>query len=257
MEKNKKNKMKRYLAIGDIHGNLKALEQVLDRCGFDVENDTLIGLGDYVDGHAQSAEVVEFLIGLPNFIGILGNHDAWCREWLNFGTREDLWVSQGGRATIESYVGTGLVADERHREFFNGLHNYYVLELNGKTYAFVHGGYTSREGLGHEDYPDMYYWDRKLWDLGVSKGTLPYVEKRTHMYDTVFIGHTSTFYDFPDASVNPPVKRHNIINLDQGAGWDGYLTVCDVETEECWQSDKSESPKRGLTSDIKFKRGLV
>ena len=41
--------MKRTFVIGDIHGGLKALQQVLDRVELK-ENDHLIFLGDYVDG---------------------------------------------------------------------------------------------------------------------------------------------------------------------------------------------------------------
>ena len=108
----------KYFAIGDIHGNLKALEQVLDRAGFKQGSDTLIGLGDYVDRHPQSAEVVRFIIELPNFIGLLGNHDAWCREWLRDGTRDPSWFPQGGKATVRSYISTNSVSDKRHLEFF-------------------------------------------------------------------------------------------------------------------------------------------
>jgi serine/threonine protein phosphatase 1 len=35
--------------IGDIHGGYRALIQVLDRAGFDYDNDTLISLGDVAD----------------------------------------------------------------------------------------------------------------------------------------------------------------------------------------------------------------
>ena len=41
--------MKRVLAIGDIHGGLKALQQVMKRAEVTPE-DKLIFLGDYVDG---------------------------------------------------------------------------------------------------------------------------------------------------------------------------------------------------------------
>ena len=34
-----------------------------------------------------------------------------------------------------------------------------------------------------------------------------------------------------------PVRRLNIWNLDQGAGWNGKLTLMDAHTEEYWQSD--------------------
>ncbi|HAH34085.1 MAG TPA: serine/threonine protein phosphatase, partial [Flavobacteriaceae bacterium] len=40
---------KRTLVIGDIHGGLKALQQVWKRAQISKE-DTLIFLGDYVDG---------------------------------------------------------------------------------------------------------------------------------------------------------------------------------------------------------------
>ena len=43
----------RRFAIADIHGNNRALLQVLHRCNFDYENDTLICLGDVVDGEMR------------------------------------------------------------------------------------------------------------------------------------------------------------------------------------------------------------
>ena len=71
-------------AIGDIHGGLKALVQVLNKLEV-TEEDTLIFMGDYVDGWSESAQVVSFLIELSkkiNCIFIKGNHDVWCEEWL-------------------------------------------------------------------------------------------------------------------------------------------------------------------------------
>ena len=55
--------MKRILAIGDIHGGLKALEQLLERAKITPE-DQLIFLGDYVDGWSDSAKVISYLIEL-------------------------------------------------------------------------------------------------------------------------------------------------------------------------------------------------
>ena len=53
----------RTLVIGDIHGGLKALVQLLGRTKL-TKNDTLLFLGDYVDGWSQSAQVVQFLLEL-------------------------------------------------------------------------------------------------------------------------------------------------------------------------------------------------
>lgn len=236
-------KTKRHLVVGDIHGNLKALEQVLERSNFNPHNDIIIFVGDYVDGHPQSAEVVERIIQIPeeSRVCLLGNHDAWCKAWILDGYKEWQWVHQGGQATIESYLqNVEYLVSVRHKEFFKSLRLFYELELNGKFYGFVHGGWLSREGLGLDN-AEAYTWDRKLWEHSVSKGTSPYTENRIAKYDRVFLGHTATNYDFPVASQNPPVARldNQIINVDQGAGWSGWLTICDIETLECWQSDNA------------------
>lgn len=76
--------MKRTLVIGDIHGGLKALNQLLERANVTKE-DTLIFLGDYVDGWSQSAQVISRLMQLEESnpcIFIKGNHDWWCENWL-------------------------------------------------------------------------------------------------------------------------------------------------------------------------------
>ena len=67
--------MKRYV-VGDIHGNYKALKQVLKRSKFDYEKDELIIIGDVVDGYNCSFEVVEELLKIKNRIFIIGNHDC-------------------------------------------------------------------------------------------------------------------------------------------------------------------------------------
>lgn len=97
--------MKRTLVIGDIHGGLKALIQVLERVEVK-QNDRLIFLGDYVDGWGESAQVVDFLIDLSqkqDCIFIRGNHDVWCHEWLMNDVINDIWFLHGGKSTIESY----------------------------------------------------------------------------------------------------------------------------------------------------------
>ena len=69
--------MGRTLVIGDIHGGLRALHQIFERAVVS-KNDTLIFLGDYVDGWSQSPQVIDFLIELSQHqkcIFIKGNHD--------------------------------------------------------------------------------------------------------------------------------------------------------------------------------------
>ena len=80
--------MLRTFVIGDIHGALKALQQLVLKLDLQ-RDDKLIFLGDYVDGWSQSAEVIDDLIKLDaqyTCVFIKGNHDAWCEDWL----RDDL-----------------------------------------------------------------------------------------------------------------------------------------------------------------------
>jgi serine/threonine protein phosphatase 1 len=133
---------KRTLVIGDIHGAYLALKQVLERAEIS-ENDTLIFLGDYVDGWSQSYEVIEFLMQLSNqhhCIFIKGNHDAWCEEWLETERTYDAWLFHGGVQTIESYSNTHEETKRIHLGFFNRMLNYYVDTANN---LFIHAGYSS------------------------------------------------------------------------------------------------------------------
>ncbi len=91
--------MSRTLVIGDIHGGLKALQQVFERAEVTHE-DKLIFLGDFVDGWSESSQVIRFLIeisGNQECIFIRGNHDAWTEDWLGFGNSPDVWLFNGGK----------------------------------------------------------------------------------------------------------------------------------------------------------------
>jgi diadenosine tetraphosphatase ApaH/serine/threonine PP2A family protein phosphatase len=65
----------RFLVFSDVHGNVEALEAVLDdasRRGYD----RVICLGDTVGYGADPEECVKIASGLPDAAAVLGNHDA-------------------------------------------------------------------------------------------------------------------------------------------------------------------------------------
>lgn len=260
----------RTLTVGDTHGALKALIQALERAKYKPLEDRLILLGDYVDGYSESSELIEYLINLklesekscihPDmFISLLGNHDKWCKDWLNMGQTPLIWTQQGGQATIESYIRTGYLTKESHREFFNKCLPYYIDEENR---GFVHGGFTSRKGLGHEPYVSNYYWDRDLWTLALMtegrfheepnlvKDGMP-SSKRFERHKEIYIGHTSVnnwnikphYIESKDPNqpkqgqIIVPMNRCNVWNLDTGCGFSGKLTAIDIDTKEYFQSD--------------------
>lgn len=225
--------------IGDIHGAYRALLQCFERSGFNKDRDQLISIGDVADGWPEVPQCVEELLTIKKFINLRGNHDQWCYTWMM--TEEGLaeWLDQGGEATKKGYDQLkGQIDFEKHIRFFGTQWNYYTDEENR---AFVHAGYTSLEGLGHEE-SFNYWWDRTLYRKMLSavpqwkkNGILP---KLLRPYKEVFIGHTSTTNQGTDKPMN---ICGSLWNLDTGAGWDGKLTIMNVETKEFWQSDVVET----------------
>jgi serine/threonine protein phosphatase 1 len=224
----KKKKFNRAFCIGDIHGAYKALTQVIERSGIDKEKDRLIVLGDVVDGWSEVLECVEELLSFKNLVPLIGNHDKWFMDYVETGNMPSIWTSQGGVSTIKSYLRKSSIIIRHNQEYFNQCLPYFIDKNNN---AYVHGGYWSNYGLGY-DGTDTYTWDRSLWEYAEYSSINNIPLPLTEMYNNVFIGHTQ------DCDKNGfPRKLRNVWNLDTGAGWNGKLTIMNVETEEYFQSD--------------------
>ncbi|WP_027395592.1 metallophosphoesterase family protein [Aquimarina latercula] len=231
----------RTLVIGDIHGGYKALLQVLERAKV-IPSDTLIFLGDYVDGWSESAETIQYLIELSKkqkCIFIKGNHDVWCHEWLlDPETENHIWFRNGGKETITSYL-TNNFSTSVHLEFYKNLKNYYVDKENR---LFIHAGFSSMKGPENEVYLTNYRWDRTLWEMAivmdkrVKKHSALY-PNRLKLYSEIYIGHTPTLHYNCDV----PMQGINVWNIDTGAAFEGKLTILDIDTKEFWQSDSLPS----------------
>ena len=226
----------RTLVIGDIHGNFLALEQALERASFDPKGDRLISLGDVYDGHPESSKCVEFLRALPNFIWCYGNHDSEAGWWLRGNWEaadpKGSWTLGGLQSVIDSYKDRNGELDKqlmrRHLEFLDTALPYFIDDDNR---LYVHAGIDWRFPIDEQPHLWIYFVDRLTYRVEAVKhqknGTkFPYTD--------VFIGHTKTIKEYPNAK---PVRRANLWNIDTGAGTDGKLTVMDAESYEYWQSD--------------------
>lgn len=229
--------MKRTLAIGDIHGGLKALLQVLQRANSD-SNDQLIFLGDYVDGWSEAADTIDYLIALSArqpCIFIRGNHDYWCMNWLAGSPANAIWLNHGGKTTINSYASRSKKEKTTHLHFFKQLHRYYIDDLNR---LFIHAGFRHPEGPASEPDDIEFYTDRTLWNAAyaieksAANTALPWPAQLRH-YPEIYIGHTPTI----NYNQQEPLKAANIWNLDTGAAFTGKLSVMDIHTQQYWQSD--------------------
>lgn len=228
----------RTFAIGDIHGGLKALLQVLNQLEV-TEKDTLIFMGDYVDGWSESAQVIDFLLNLSkkiNCIFIKGNHDVWCENWLE--DQNDVnpsWFMHGGKETIESYSGFTSAEKKKHLLFFNNMKMYY---LDAENRLFLHAGFTSMHGVTKETYTHKFCTDRTLWEMALvmdKKINLNHAlfPKRLKHYKEIYIGHTPTT-NFGETN---PMNAINIWNIDTGAAFKGKVTGINIDTKAYFQSD--------------------
>ena len=227
----------RTIAIGDIHGGLRALLQVLERANV-TASDKLIFMGDYVDGWCESAQVVDRLIKLSESntcVFIKGNHDIWCEQWLADGTVNDIWYLHGGKETIESYEGYSEETKQRHLDFFEAMPVYYI---DDEQRLFVHAGFTSMHGVERETHRETFYFDRTLWEMAltmdkrIAKHSELYPNRLKH-YKEIYIGHTPTL----NYHKYQPMNAVNVWNVDTGAAFTGALSALDINSKEVYQSD--------------------
>jgi serine/threonine protein phosphatase 1 len=239
--------------IGDLHGQFQSLKQCLVNSNFDYNKDTLIQLGDVVDGGEEVFECVEELLKIKNLIALKGNHDDWFLDFIRTGFHPAAWT-YGGISTIKSYATnagkTPIIKKTRlgyktsfnsddvplsHKHFFESQRLYYI-DINNN--CFVHAGFNPFQPF-HEQPTSIYYWDRILWQSAMNWQT-----KAKHSSDiepfelatkfnNIFIGHTNTML----WGIDKPLKVDNIYNIDTGASKGGKLTIMDVESKHFWQSE--------------------
>src|SRR5438270_3455841 len=98
----------RLLAIGDIHGCVRALDAILEMVRPE-SGDLLVFLGDYVDRGPNSRGVLDRLIALRDrcrCVFLRGNHDQMMLDARDNYSAQEEWLHCGGRATLDSYSGT-------------------------------------------------------------------------------------------------------------------------------------------------------
>jgi serine/threonine protein phosphatase 1 len=234
---NKESRVKRTLVMGDPHGARRAIDQVFERSGFDKKRDRLIVLGDVCDGWPETPECIDVLMEVDDLVYMLGNHDQWAYQWMVSGWPRPEWLTQGGQATYDAYLKSNGHHIERHANFLGRAKLFYIDEQNR---LFVHAGIDPmRHPIAQG--PDNLIWSRDLWTHWAPMGEA--TGMTVTEFKEIFIGHTQVHMT-PDggyAENKVPVRQAEIWNLDTGAGWDGKLSLMDVDTKEYWQSDIVET----------------
>lgn len=229
--------MSNTFVIGDIHGGLKALQQVIERAGV-TNSDKLIFLGDYADGWSETPAVLDFLIDLSetySCVFMQGNHEEMLLKWLKKEDDNEVWRFHGGEATVQAYRNISLPIIEKHISFLEKLNEYYI---DDKNRLFVHAGFTHLKGVKFEYFRGMFWWDRTLWetamavDGNLSADSVRYPQ-RLKLYKEIYVGHTPVIR----FGASAPMNFANVWNVDTGAAFTGKLSILNIDTKDYWQSD--------------------
>ncbi len=235
----------RVYAIGDIHGRLDLLVDLLDQIGRDDwrrkhrEDTCLVLLGDYVDRGPQSRDVIDFILKLreqwPNMTCLMGNHEQVFLMAINGdeqAVRFFIRDGVGGRETLISYGITAEQIDalepaalwdlidkavpQAHKDFLASLNSQAIIG----DYAFVHAGIQPGVPMAEQEETDL-YWIRDAF--------LECEDPHPYM---IIHGH----------SIRENVEmRRNRIGIDTGAFATGRLTAIGLEGTECWFLNTGES----------------
>jgi serine/threonine protein phosphatase 1 len=107
------------IAVGDIHGNLAALNDILDQIRGEVAGgDTVVFLGDYIDRGPDTRGCIDAILGFQrevraDVVCLLGNHEDWfLRTRRDYG-RHSWLIAMDAFDTIRSY---SVDAEQRLRD---------------------------------------------------------------------------------------------------------------------------------------------
>jgi serine/threonine protein phosphatase 1 len=97
------------IAIGDIHGNLAALRDLLEKLRGDInDGDVVVFLGDYIDRGPDSRGCIDAILAFRDAIPaevvcLRGNHEDWLLRTQNDFTHHSWLLVMEALSTIRSY----------------------------------------------------------------------------------------------------------------------------------------------------------
>jgi serine/threonine protein phosphatase 1 len=175
-------------AIGDIHGNIRALDDLLAVLADEIgENDTVVFLGDYIDRGSDSKACIERILDLRHtttgrVVTLLGNHEQWLIRTYRDYTCHSWILGMEALSTIQSYSGAAASALKQavgdfgpqivlerlplpydlffdavptaHIEFFSSLKTFCRTEHA----VCVHGGLNPAGGRVEQQMPEQLVW---------------------------------------------------------------------------------------------------
>ena len=219
----------RIYAVGDIHGRVDLLDELLGRIDADIAarptaRTVFVFLGDYIDRGTSSRETIDRLIELGaahECVFLKGNHELIALKCLSNRTLFDQWMRLGGVETLMSYgvspgqAATGKTIVELQSAFHHALpqaHLRFFRDLQPSfacgDFFFAHAGVRPGVDLSRQAENDL------LWIRD------DFLSSDEDFGKIIVHGHTPSL----GVEIGP-----NRINIDTGAFATGRLTCLVIE----------------------------
>lgn len=210
---------KRLIAIGDIHGQNDLLVKLMKSIKFNIDEDFLIFMGDYIDRGRETEDealVVDYLINLHNkskgkVLLLKGNHEIMVETVLPLAEEQGMYAIEQKSWWGRNGAGDKCKWSKTRRisliEFCNVLPLYYQTE----THFFVHAGIKQGIPIAQQREEDM-FWNRSG-------------NQKRYNGKQLVVGHT------PDEDV---IINDNKICVDTGAFCYGKLSAYDIINEKVY-----------------------
>lgn len=211
----------RIFAVGDIHGCLDHLQQLIRMLPIRKGKDRLVFIGDYIDRGADSQGVVDYVRCLQEdfceTVFLMGNHEQMFLDYLE-GRNAEMFLYNGGLETLVSYGLHGRKevspADlpPGHLTFFQNLRPYYESD----EFILVHAGLRPGIPLSEQSLDDL------LWIR------FEFIKNDYDFGKNVIFGHTPL-------SKTVPFYGAKKVGIDTGAVYGGRLTCLELPSMQLYQ----------------------
>ena len=226
--------MLRTIVIGDVHGCLDELKELIDKINYDPHKDRLVFLCDFLDRGLFSAETVKFCRE-NKFESVLGNHEhKYIKHYLKRKKAEaDGTLDQVKPMSDDKQA----IYDQLSEEDFEYMRHLPLWIDLGNNWVAVHAGFTPHPldqqninciyiryldpitlkhkslGPNYSQPPNTIYWDQ-LWNQNFN----------------VVYGHSVHSLESPRFAVSKKTGKL-CIGIDTGCAFGGFLTSLIIHDE--------------------------
>jgi diadenosine tetraphosphatase ApaH/serine/threonine PP2A family protein phosphatase len=222
----------RTIIVGDIHGCIDELNELIKTLSYDKKTDRLILLGDLIDRGPDSVGVVQRAREL-DLECVMGNHDYKFLKW---------WKNSGSNADFYDRHPHYTKFSDADVNYISRMSPYIKLEEHNTV--VVHAGLRAGISLANQKKDDLYYL--RYIDSNADFISLKKISKLgkevtdAHFWTEFWKGPESIVYGHNVHSYESPLIEEvstgvNCYGIDTGCCFGGKLTALIMETKEIVQ----------------------